>query len=242
MFSRAPAHREVSDLHKVDTVELLRLCVADREAQPTWTELLRRILPRLSIIIRRAIVQSGLSAAVSASRTLQCGLQESDLTQQVVMRLVTGDCELLRRFSGQTEDDLFAYLAVVSRSVVRDCLRRMGARKRGPVCAAEPRLDRAGYTRPHPGPSGSDQKVEHLVLARELAEIGARVLEDSAPHLALRDQLIFQLYFFHGLTMEEIAGCRGVNLSVAGVDKVLTRLTERIKAAATASRPEVASR
>lgn len=242
MVSRPQAHREFEDLQRIDTIELLWLCVADREIQPTWSELLRRILPRLKIIIRRALAQSGGTTAVSASRAFSGGLQESDLIQQVILRLVADDCELLRRFSGNTEDDLFAYLAVISRSVVRDSLRRQRALKRGAGRAAEHQTDEAESSRAISDYPGSDPPIERRLLARELADIGARVLEDQPPHCALRDKLIFQLYFCHDLTMDEIARCRGINLSKAGVDRVLNRLKERIKALANANRSEVVSR
>jgi predicted DNA-binding protein YlxM (UPF0122 family) len=41
--------------------------------------------------------------------------------------------------------------------------------------------------------------------------------------------LIFQLYFDKDLSVEQISHCQGVNLSKAGVEKVINRLKERIR-------------
>jgi Zn-finger nucleic acid-binding protein len=41
--------------------------------------------------------------------------------------------------------------------------------------------------------------------------------------------LVFQLYFDKDLSAEQISRCRGVNLSKAGVEKVINRLKERIR-------------
>jgi hypothetical protein len=60
--------------------------------------------------------------------------------------------------------------------------------------------------------------------------------DESAP--SARNLLIFQLYFDHDLTLSQIASCRGVNLSKAGVDKVINRLKERVRSVAAAGESE----
>ena len=242
MLTRVPAHQEVDDLRSIDTIELLWRCTADREKEATWSEFLRRIVPRLERIIGRTLRQSAGNPAVTQGSTYPGMFQQSDMVQQVILRLVAGDCALLRRFSGSTEDDLIAYLAVISRSVVRDSLRRQSALKRRTTQALDPLPEGRGGGHCHSQSASSDGQIERRLLARELADIGSQVLKDSAAPSTLRDKLIFQLYFFHDLSLGEIARCRGINLSKAGVDRVLNRLKERIKILATAPKAEVVQR
>ena len=125
-----------------------------------------------------------------------------------------------------------AYLAVITRSVVRDCLRRQRARKRPPIwMAVEPsRLDLtdAPGARVRMDPSSAERGL----LAREIRDLSERSLHSLAGKSSDRDRLIFELYFFHDLSLNQIAQCRGINLSKAGVEKVICRLTEHLRAAA----------
>jgi DNA-directed RNA polymerase specialized sigma24 family protein len=135
----------------------------------------------------------------------------------------------MKRFSGSTESDLLAYLAVITRSVVRDAARWHRAGKR-PDHAAHPigtdergiDLDEVANTRAN---------TERDLLVREVTEISHRALSASGQSSA-RDRLIFELYFVHDLSINQISKCRGVELSKAGVEKVLNRIKDRVRIAA----------
>lgn len=53
-----------------------------------------------------------------------------DLIQEIMLKLVQDDFLLLNRFVGETDDDFFAYLAAISKSVAIDSFRRQMAAKR----------------------------------------------------------------------------------------------------------------
>jgi RNA polymerase sigma factor (sigma-70 family) len=212
-----------------DSVALFFLCAEDTDSAVLWAEFVRRFASKLKHFIRGTLRQAlGCDALQD--------IQESDLFQNCIMRLVENDCAAMKRFSGRTEAELFAYLAVISRSVVRDALRRQRALKRPP---AESRdvlaTSNVAPGKYEPGVAASSA-VERHVLGREIAELSKKALRRLSGRAYSRDLLIFQLYFYDDLSATQIARCRGVELSKAGVEKVLSRLKERVRA--TAERPE----
>ena len=109
----------------IETVELVSLCAQDTGNSALWSELLRRITPKIKTFIRGTLRQNrGGSFGPSDAPLLSGGFQESDLFQNTIVRLVQNDCAVMRRFSGITEEEFMAYLAVITRSVVSDFLRR----------------------------------------------------------------------------------------------------------------------
>ena len=212
----------------MSSVVLFFLCARDREDSIIWSELLRRIAPKIKQFIRGTLRQSSRDMASS----LSLELQESDLFQSAIVKLVKNDCAAMKRFSGARDEELMAYLAVITRSVVRDCLRRQRARKRPSIqVVIEPR---------QPGgadPLSADLRTGHSgaergLLAREIRDLSERSLNSLEGRTSDRDRLIFGLYFFHDLSLNQIAQCRGINLSKAGIEKVIGRLTERLRTAA----------
>ena len=224
--------------HYVDTVGLLWQCVEDRENSDAWSELLHRILPKLKHFIRGTLRQWTFDSCLADAASILGGNDLEDLTQTTILRLVENNCSLLRRFSGKIENDLFAYLAVISRSVVRDCYRRQHALKR-----ASPRQCRFGkphLVTPHPHGLSDPSSMEHRLLAREVTGLAERALDD-ANGSSERDRLIFRLHFFDGLSAAQICQCQEIGLTKAGVERILRLVTSRTRMLAQASLPEGAT-
>ena len=214
----------------IETVELVSLCAQDTGNSALWSELLRRITPKIKAFIRGTLRQNrGGSFGPSDAPLLSGGFQESDLFQNTIVRLVQNGCSVMRRFSGITEEEFMAYLAVITRSVVSDFLRRQRALKR-PISHTQTSL--ASLTESRTEVSDSFAKhasMERELLAREVANLSMRMIRDSSGESSARDQLIFQLYFTYGLSTTQIAQCKGVELSKPGVEKVLNRLKDRLR-------------
>jgi len=215
---------------QMDWPGLVSACARDRGNSLLWSAFVRRYGPKIRQFIRGTWrVSIGSLTSLADVSALAGGMQESDLFQSTIVRLVEDDCAALRRFSGTTEDEWLAYLAVITRSVVRDSLRRQrtlkrpgGAESLGSSFHAARRLDlsREGTGSP---------AVERELLGREVRTLCERTINNLAGESSTRDMLIFRLYFDHDLTARQIAQCRGVNLSKAGVEKVITRLKEHIR-------------
>jgi RNA polymerase sigma factor (sigma-70 family) len=207
------------DVRSLDSADLISRCAEDTGNTVAWREFVRRFQPKIEQFIRGTLRQEGAREG-----------QTQDLVQNTILRLVENDCIVLRRFSGSTDDEIYKYLAVISRSVVRDSLRRRRATKRSRL---ESSLDEAQV-------EAFDSKAalpEHLdrdILAREVASLGAQMIRKESGEFTTRDQLIFDLHYKHGLSTSEIAECSALGLSKSGVTDVLARLTDRLRTAAQA--------
>jgi RNA polymerase sigma factor (sigma-70 family) len=160
--------------------------------------------------------------------------QENDLFKNVIVRLVKNECAAMKQFSGEREDDLMAYMAVIARSVVRDCQRSQWALKRYSDRADTQHLLPAELENLSSNGLSGVRAIERRLPAREGIEPKEKTFEFVPGPYLTRDRLIFQLYFQHNLSAEQITQCKGINLSKAGVEKVLNRLKERIRTAASA--------
>jgi RNA polymerase sigma factor (sigma-70 family) len=216
----------------IDPVELFLLCAQDTANSELWTEFLRRYTPKIKAFIRRCLSQSWGDAG---SRMSIGEIQESDLFQNVIVRLVKNDCAAMKQFSGEREDDLLAYMAVITRSVVRDCQRSQWALKRASDRADAQHLLTAQLQNLSSRGFSDVRAIERRLLAREVLELSEKTLKFLPGPYPVRDRLIFQLYFLHNLSAEQITQCKGISLSKAGVEKVLKRLKERIRAATSTS-------
>ena len=133
-----------------------------------------------------------------------------DLKQEVWVRLLARGGAALRGFRADHPGALRVFLACVARSVAIDHRR---ARRPSPELPAE-LVDRG------PAP---DAGVDRARIAAALDKAAS-----DSEHPA-RDRDILRLHFEQGHTPTEIAGM-GLGLSVRGVEAVLRRAQERVKA------------
>ncbi len=222
-----------TDPAQLESVELLFSCAENRDDTELWSEFLRRFAPKIKIFIRGTIRQEG-NRSCSGTAGLPDEVQGSDLFQNTIVRLIENDCAAIKRFSGDTESELLAYLAVITRSVVRDYLRWTRALKRVPVSSTTT-TDADNTARFLQGPAAPGPAIERGILIRELNEISVDAIRNNSGPYSARDLMIFKLYFDRDLSIAQIAGCKGLKLSKTGVEKVLNRLKNRIRSVAASS-------
>jgi RNA polymerase sigma factor (sigma-70 family) len=226
MLSRVAAEPVDAKLRHLDPIELFRICASDRENSTAWSDFLGRYTSKIKYFIRGTLRQFAGSAANLNSSMLSGGIQESDLFQNAIIRLVANDCAAMKRFSGKDENDILAYLAVISRSAVLDWLRQGNAIKRGHEQQSPQTLELAlSRTRNLAEESDHEQKV----LFGELVSITKNAIASHSGQASNRDQLVFDLHFLQGLSFSQISQCKGINLSKAGVEKLLNRLVSRVQ-------------
>ncbi len=226
------------DLAKIDSISLVALCAERPEDSDLWTEFLRRFAPKIKSYIRATLRQSAHLANQAASPDTN---HEPDLLQNTILRLVQNRCAALKRFSGTTESELFTYLAVVARSAVRDFNRRRSAKRRFHWLAQAP--SRYGETREASefvSKATDRDPVERKILAHEVEQLSLQTIDNNSVEPD-RDKLIFQLYYFDGLSTGQIAACKGVGLSRTGVEKILNQLKDRVRSAASVHSMEARS-
>jgi len=213
---------------KIDCVALVAACAKDRTDPVLWTEFLRRYAPKIKLFIRGTWRVSITNVSLLADGSLG-DMQESDLFQNTILRLVEHDCSAMKQFSGQSEDEWLAYLAVITRSVVRNVLKHQRRLKR-PGGREVRMLDFLGVERPADLGAGTGAiSIEREVLGREIKDLCEQTIHSHESESSARNLLVFQLYFDMDLSTEQISRCQGVNLSKAGVEKVINRLKERIR-------------
>ena len=225
LFRSRPNQPEVN-LSLLDPIELFHLCACNRDDSDAWTEFLRRYTAKLKHFIRGTLRQTAGYTSYPDNSIASGGIQESDLFQNVVVRLVENDCAAMNRFSGTSENELLAYLAVICRSSVLDTLRRNNALKRRTSAAeVEEFLLNSTASRQPKDHSG----FERIILAHELISLFANTINSCSGQVSDRDRLVFKLHFFDDLSYSQISQCEGINLSKAGVEKLLRRLVDRIQ-------------
>ncbi len=228
-----PRPSDSTDLPKIDSVSLAALCAERLEDSELWTEFLRRFTPKIKAYIRATLRQSmgaGIHAASPAASF--DASHESDLLQNTILRLVQNRCAALRHFSGTTESELLVYLAVIARSVVRDFNRRRSAKKRFHwLTRVPPGYGEAAEIHELVRETTTRDPVEREILAHEVEQLSLQTIETNSSEPD-RDKLIFQLYYYDGLSTGQIAACKGVGLSRTGVEKILNQLKDSVRSAA----------
>ncbi len=227
-----PASTPATVARQLDSVKLVSLCARNLDNHDLWTEFLRRFTGKIKLFIRGTLRRSLSGDYPAAEPVLPSGATEKDLFQNVIVRLVDNGCAALKRFSGSTEEELLAYFAVIARSSVRDSLRRQRALKRPRwLDSVTPEAQRWAEAR---AAERADARfpVERGILARELEQLSLQVIKRLSGEYCDRDRLIFQLYFYDGLSAAQISKCEGISLSRTGVEKALDRLKDRVRSAA----------
>lgn len=223
------------DLHLLDAISLFQLCAENREDSDAWGEFLRRYTAKLKYFIRGALRQAAGYGGHAQSPVASGSIQELDLFQNVIVRLVENNCAAMKRFSGGSENDLLAYLAVICRSTVLDTLRRANALKRRKSHAE---TEDAVRNTDNLDRYGDNAGLERGILARELVNLFTCTIKSHSGEVSDRDQLVFRLHFFDGLSYSQISQCKGINLSKAGVEKLIKRLVDRVQVLASSGGPK----
>lgn len=224
-----------SNVRELDSLSLVSLCADDTQNAALWSEFVRRFAPKIKQFINGTLRQS--IGSLSEAPFLMGGVQENDLFQNTILRLVENDCAALKRFSGTSESDLLAYLAVISRSAVRDSLRRQRALKR-PLSVVPTRQSETSGTPSLPDSAAETPHAERILLAREVVQLSERMIRSLSGESSGRDWLVFKLHYYDDMPASQIAQCKGIDLSKAGVEKVLNRLKERVRTLVAVDRSE----
>jgi DNA-directed RNA polymerase specialized sigma24 family protein len=207
--------------------ELISACAQNRQNIDLWAEFLRRYGGKIKQFIN-GTCRRARTVDFSSFHRASWGLEMSDLLQSTIVRLIEHDCALMKKFRGTSEDEWLAYLAVITRSVVRNSFMRdrrlrhhdfAGARALGYLGSRWPALTEN---------AGMGEPVDRGLLAKEVIYLCERAIRAKAGKNTDRDLLIFHLHFSQDLSINEIAKCWGVRLSRKGVQKVINRLLDSV--------------
>jgi RNA polymerase sigma-70 factor (ECF subfamily) len=204
----------------IEPGDLVRACGEHADSERLWSEFQFRYQKLIFHYVLRA-------ARASAANLEEVRETLPDLVQQVYFRLVQNNGRILRTFRGDTDFAVRALLARVSTSVLVDHYRYEAAQKRA-VCTVRLEdtidvIDRSPLSGFRSTGSGEDEVLAGI-------DFGRRLLARKDQKNSARDALIFKLYYVDGLTASEIASCRSMNLTVRGVESVLSKMRRLIRA------------
>jgi len=201
---------------EISSADLLRECGQKLTDRGLWTMFQERFQRPIFVYLLRALKYHSKRGSVDQL--------VADLGQEVYVRLVQNNGNMLRSFRGDTDFSVMALFARVSTSVVADHMRHSSSFKRtgdNVVSIDEAREMTEASKR------GRDESNFQAILS--WIDIERVVAADPDHKNARRNALIFKLHYMDGLTTEEIAGYPGFDLNSSGVEAVLVRLRKRIR-------------
>jgi DNA-directed RNA polymerase specialized sigma24 family protein len=89
-----------------------------------------------------------------------------------------------------------------------------------------------------PDSAAETPHAERILLAREVVQLSERMIRSLSGESSGRDWLVFKLHYYDDMPASQIAQCKGIDLSKAGVEKVLNRLKERVRTLVAVDRSE----
>jgi RNA polymerase sigma-70 factor (ECF subfamily) len=211
----------VGDYSSLTIEELVRRCSASGEIG-AWEEFVRRFHRLIATVALRTANRLG----DSSSQTVD------DLIQETYLKLCTDDFRLLRNFETHHPDAFIGFVKVVTANVVRDYFKLSHSQRRGAnrLQALPEHFDPAAADVDAGGP----RAIERAVLIQEIEQHLAECV--VAPDRD-RNTRVFWLYYRAGLSASAIAALPGIGLTTKGVESIIYRITNDLRARLKSSRP-----
>ncbi|HEY7547290.1 MAG TPA: sigma-70 family RNA polymerase sigma factor [Blastocatellia bacterium] len=225
-----------SDASQWTVDELLARCISQPVDEAAWGEFVRRFHPTIRSSVMRTFHR--MARGEMDRRPQFTDEHSEDLVQSVYAKLVEDDMRALRQFEGSHDDSIYQYLVMISVNVVRDLFRETKAQKRPKISYSLDQLLEDG--------EGSllDEVIsglDGLPMSRSNSAFTAEEIE-KALNKAVRDKnrdrdlLIFQLRFYQGMKLDEIARVLGPEITSAKIGAILNRIIKRLKSSLEKSR------
>jgi RNA polymerase sigma factor (sigma-70 family) len=201
--------------------QLLDRCRGRPRDDEAWSGFFDLCDARVFALARRILLGLGRMGDLDAD--------SADLSMELWVRLVRNEHERLREFEGDSEASFFSYVRRTLRNLAIDGVRQeQSLRRPTPAQLSEDRLARVLENFADRSADPLDD-VEHAMLeTRVRDELRRRWSERS--HCD-RDVAICLLAWFERLSAQRIAAIRGFGLSRGGVEKIVARGLESLRAA-----------
>ena len=209
----------LSAISEWSVAHLLERCSTRPPDEEAWQEFVRRY----HATIRTNVIKTFHRKAKEESDRKPQFPEDmvEDLIQAVYTRLVEDRNRALDRFEGEHDNSIYQYLAMISINVVRDCFREIRAQKRPKISIS---LDELLETRGDPA----------VVDVAHEPRIGEDEIEVSLRKAVKgknqdRDLMIFKLYYYEGLTHNEITELMNLDISAVSVGSILNRIVKKLR-------------
>jgi RNA polymerase sigma factor (sigma-70 family) len=200
----------------LSAADLLRECGRKLTDRDLWARFQERFAGPIFKFVLRSLYQ----------RNRRENAQElvADLAQEVNVRLVQNNGQILRSFRGTSDFSAIAFLARISSSVVSDYFRRDLADKRAPGIVVS--IDEAKESMESLRHEGDELDVPSILSWIDIERI---VAADPDRKNSQRNALIFKLHYIDGFSCAEIAEFPGFDLEASGIEAVVQKVRKRIR-------------
>jgi len=217
-------------MKNLSNTSLIKTCAESLENQKAWLEFLERFDRHIKLSVLRAY------RFLSISHLKREIIKEDirDLVQEVYLRLVKNDCRVLKNFKPKYDKAFYAYLSIICASVVKDFFKKFSRLKRkGYMYSID---ERSAISKENKMiskrllPSFMQTNPEKQVIAKDLLEKVKNYYSSADSKKGdKRKELIFQLYFIHGLSIEDISCIKGLNISLSNANVTIWRMKREIR-------------
>lgn len=201
------------DLSTLPGNDLARLC-CEAGNLAAWNEFVFRYQKPIALAVQRKARKFGIIAPDVID----------DLVQDILLRLCSDNCKILRKFEPKEPDSIIGYLIVVARNVAHDHFRATLAQRVGGdihhINAEDGDLDFI---------AASDDPSQSAMRNLRIGEIESALKSLMPDPVTDRDYTIFQMYFKQGFTAKEIGGIQAFSLTIKGVEASIHRSVKLLR-------------
>jgi len=217
------------NLKKVNNTDLAKLCAQEPDNKKAWLEFYQRFDKWIWLVVYRECKAKGI-----INHDSQIHQTVQDLVQDVYVKLVSNNCKALANFIGASEKSIYTYLDIIAKSIVRNYITKIKARKRPSIEKSldevfsisekgEKILDKDIF---RPTYLDVDEEFKIQIFKEEIEDILDIVLKGKHKD---RDKLIFKLYLYDGFTAEDIASQSCFMISSKRISNLITHIKKKLR-------------
>jgi len=217
-------------MEKLSNNALIKACAESIEDQKAWIEFIRRFDRNIKLSVVRAYKYVSIKAL---GREIILKEDIRDLVQDVYIKLVRNDCNVLKNFKPKYDAAVYTYLSMVCASVVVDYFKKFGRLKRKVYteCIDEKSdvINEKNFVNKRLS-SFLQLGPEEEVIAKDFFEkVKSYYCSVNCRKEDKRRELMFQLYFVHGLSIKDISLIKGLNISLSNANKIVWKMKREIR-------------
>ncbi len=206
----------LSEKPNLEIVELIKLCCAnDKEAWDTFIQCFHR---RIMLYVHRIVCMYDIKS-----------LNESEVVQEVFLKLLANECRKLKEFKGDTEASFISYLFNITRSTTLDIMRKETAEKRSaPMVSLDLPISVNGEEMflAEALPNKKDSCFSLEINKKILCE---KIIKTLKANFSSHEIKIFCLHTIYGFSANEIAKMPTIDLSRLNVQAIIFRTKEKLR-------------
>ena len=208
---------------------LIKKCAESLDNQKAWFEFIRRFDRHIKLSVLREYKL--ISVNLLERKILKEDIR--DLVQEVYFRLVKNDCKALKTFEPKYDHAFYGYLSIISTNVVKDFFKKFSRLKRRVYIESideQPAISQKNALITKSMPSFIGSNPEKRVIAKDLLQkVTSYFNSTNSTKEDKRKELLFQLYFIHGLSIKDISRIKGLNISHSNANVIIWRMKKEIR-------------